>query len=132
MKSVSLLVLLIVITMAYLYQQLGLSLWGVSHAEAPETYAKELSSRQELLDEREKALSKREAELRERETVLKSQVARYEAAIQDSIVQLDSLKSAQMEGLKQIYEKMEPKKAARISSSPIDEIRGTKRQRNRK
>jgi len=75
------------------------------------------AERVEDLDIREEVLRKKERELGDREILLKEQVRRYEkliAGLQSRVSDLEKNQSERMEQFMSIFEKMDPKKAARI------------------
>lgn len=82
---------------------------------------KEMSDRNKKLDEREAELKKREKSLEEKERILAQSVGQYEKVIRElraRVEEADSAIDKRAESMRQIYEKMDPKKASKI----LDEI----------
>lgn len=80
-------------------------------------YQKTLIEKNKLLEKRETELNKRETSVAEKEKLVSQQLNRYEGIIQElktKLAELETTKASQAESFRQIYEKMDPKKAARI------------------
>jgi flagellar motility protein MotE (MotC chaperone) len=91
--------------------------------ENPDTLQQSLREKSKQLQERELRLAKRESDLNEKERILGQQMARYERIIKDlkgKVTELDLLKDERLTQFRQVYEKMDPKKAAKI----VEEMNG--------
>lgn len=92
---------------------------GKKEAEFQELHElrRALQTREKSLVGRESVLQKREADIKDRELILQQQVARYEKIISDLNKKLKSARkyeAEQVDAVKGIYEKMDPKKAAKV------------------
>ncbi|MCB0417424.1 MAG: hypothetical protein H6617_04385 [Bdellovibrionaceae bacterium] len=78
---------------------------------------KSLQTRERALLGRENVVEKKEKDLKEKEQVLQVQIARYEKIIKDLNAKLAKARKYEEErvaALKSIYERMEPKRAAKV------------------
>jgi flagellar motility protein MotE (MotC chaperone) len=82
-----------------------------------EAISKQLDDRAKALDKREADLKKRERELGEKQGVMTTQIARYEKEIESQrarLKHLETLEDTRTEEFRHVYERMDPKKAAKI------------------
>lgn len=73
--------------------------------------------RSTALDQRQANLERKEQMLKEKETILATQVERYEKIISEykaRLVEQDEERKSRADAARQVYEKIEPKKAAKI------------------
>lgn len=113
----------------WLAYELGLT--SYTKGAASDALKVEPGSADPSVETRETVISRREREVNEREKVLKEQLARSEKVIEElqkkrgeleglrvaqknTLQEFEALKNKQAEHFVQIYDKMEPKKAARI------------------
>ena len=107
----------------WLSQEIGIL--GYTPAKAAEGEASEgieslnhsLQERTKQLEEKEGELNRRERSVLDKETVFQQQILRYEKIISEQkqkILSLEALNNSKVEGFRNLYEKMDPKKVAAI------------------
>jgi flagellar motility protein MotE (MotC chaperone) len=78
---------------------------------------KQISEKESKLQKREQAIETKERELSDRENLVRQQLDGYEKKIQELKTEISGLKKNQEEkniGMVQVFEKMEPKRSAKI------------------
>jgi len=105
----------------WLGYELGLILPNQVHAsdkpDALESLQQSIQEKEKSLETREEALTHREQMLADKEKILAEQIDRYEKVIvelRSKVAVSDSAKEAKVSSFRKVYEKIEPKKSAKI------------------